>query len=189
MTFIAVLRMTELGVGVWEPDTAQDESELGRDLPGAAAAGRPGPQSHPHPRRPGLQPAAAISRPGASCPPARASGPCPAGLSPRGRTAVLGRAPPWRACCDSSCSAPPWAASCGRRGAVSGPHPADCRWPRGRGGEHPGDALELPEWRVGTQPLWKLGLRRWLRLQPGALRARCVSPWVGSRPADQSTGK
>uniref|UniRef100_A0A4W2EAI0 Coagulation factor X n=1 Tax=Bos indicus x Bos taurus TaxID=30522 RepID=A0A4W2EAI0_BOBOX len=30
-------------------DTAQDESELGRDLPGAAGAGRPGPQSRPPP--------------------------------------------------------------------------------------------------------------------------------------------
>lgn len=38
---------------------------------------------NPRPRRRGLQPAAAISRPGASHPPARASGPCPGGLSRR----------------------------------------------------------------------------------------------------------
>lgn len=209
MTFIMVVKMrTELDVDVWEPHNdapvlrtkcsahtpgpwtrlRMRVSSAGTSL-GLQGQGGQAPRAAPRPHRPGLQPAAVISRLGASRPPAWASGPCPGGLLRQGLTAVLGRAPPWRACCISSCSAPPWAASCGRRGAVSGPHPADCRWPRGRGGEDPGDALELPEWRVGAQPLCKLGLRCWLWFQPGELRARCVSPWVGSRSEDQSRGK
>ena len=208
MTFITVVKMrTELDVDIWEPhnDAPVLRTKCSARTPGpwtrlrmrvSSAGTSPGlqgqgsqaPRAAPRPHRPGLQPAAVISRLGASHLPAWASGPCPGGLLLRGLTAVLGRAPPWRVCCVSSCSAPPWAASCGQRGAVSGPHPADCRWPQGRGGEDLGDALELPEWRVGARPLCKLGLRCWLWFQPGGLRARCVSPWVGSQSRIRAQG-
>lgn len=102
---------------LWEPDTAQDESEPRPDLLGLQRQGEAGPQSHSPPPQAWLQPAAAMGRLALSCPPARASGPCPqacraadARLSLEGLTmAGLLRLP---------CSAPPWAASLRPAGSV-----------------------------------------------------------------------